>query len=476
MAKPWLNQSEDGSWSAPAFVDRHCHPLFAEREASAVDLTGCNSIVAIQTVLRAHLDANPHTEWLDAAPFDRSMADSFMAQTLDEVSRQVTITLHSSDHHALWVNSAALSIAGLHQGVPELADGTVVCDANGAASGLLLEWSAMKLVLDKQPRPSLRQDMETLERAQRRLLSKGIVAVSDAWIDPGMGEVYLAAAQRKKILMPVELWVRVSPAEIDGQLAYLKTIVQQHKDSGNPPLVKFAGVKIFLDGVLSSRTAALLEPYRDETRGNLIWTDEALDDLIARVSAISPDLRPHFHAVGDAAVRQAIEAITRAKSIDAWTGARKPVIAHAELVSDVDASRLRELDVEVVISPQWMVDSTERQALSGILSDVAKPRVGDFTNMLEAGVRLTFGSDWPVSQPDPLDAVIMASRHLVCRGYSIEKALEASWMIASAGNLENLNGRPIAQCLRIEQNPIEIAHRQLEDLKGIRFRLEANTS
>ena len=464
MATPWLSESEDGTWAVPAFVDRHCHPLFAERESSALDLTGCKTVEATIEALRAHLTANPGTQWLDAAPFEKSMSNAFLATTLDEVSRDVVITLHSSDRHALWVNSAALEIAGLLDSVPILVDGEVVCDSNGEASGLLLEWSAMKLVLDMQPLPSLQQDVETLEHAQRRLLAAGIVAMSDAWIDPGMGEVYLEASRQGKILMPVELWVRVSQIDLAGQLAYLESLLRQRDLAGNDHLICVAGVKIFLDGVLTSRSAALLEPYRDGSYGDLIWSNEEIDELLERVSGIDPRLRPHFHAVGDAAVRQAAEAISRAKSAGIWTGSRESVVAHAELVSKSDATRLSELAVEVVISPQWLVANDERQSLSEILSEATFIRLGDFSQMLDAGVTLTYGSDWPVSRPAPLDAVIAGAKHLRALGYALEAALEASWNIASA---RALGANPKQQFLQLTQNPLEVSRSDLDALQDL---------
>ena len=466
MAKPWVSQSEDGTWAVPPFIDRHCHPLFAEREESSVDLTGCNSVEGIKEALRAHLIANPGTQWLDAAPFEKSMSHAFLSTTLDDVSQDVVITLHSSDRHALWVNSAALKIAGLLDSVPILVDGEVVCDSNGEASGLLLEWSAMKLVLDVQPRPSLQQDVDTLELAQRRLLAAGVAAVSDTWIDAGMGEVYLEASRQGKILMPVELWVRVAPTEISEQLDYLGSLLRQHNSAGNDPLIKIAGVKIFLDGVLSSRTAALIEPYQDGSFGLLIWSDEALDGLLARVASIDPQLRPHFHAVGDAAVRQAIGAISRAKYANTWAGSREAVIAHAELVSEADILELNDLSVEVVISPQWLADSDERQSLSRVLSKQSLLRVGDFAGMLESGVRLTYGSDWPVSRPAPLDAVVAAAKHLTARGYTIEAALEASWNIASA---HSLGETPTKRLLQLAQSPLEVALVDLDGLRDLRI-------
>ncbi|MEY4368025.1 MAG: hypothetical protein RLZ28_1440 [Actinomycetota bacterium] len=468
----WLKRSDDGGWLAPAFEDRHCHPLFAARELDSLDLSGCTTVSEIVESLASFLRKNPDTQWIDASPFDRSISPSFLAATLDVVSRDIPITLHSKDHHALWVNSAALKVSGLSAEAPSLEDGIIVCDESGRPTGLLLEWSAMKVVLDVQSQIALERDLRHLETAQNRLLANGIFAASDAWIDPGMGEVYLEAARQDILKMPFELWVRASKDEAASQFDYLQLLLNDWLSDDSASLVKVAGIKIFLDGVLSARSAALIDNYRDGTSGRLIWSNDELNALLARLSRISTDLRPHFHAVGDAAVRQALEVIEAARTLKLWSGNRKPVIAHAELVEKTDAVRAAELGVEVVISPQWLRQDPERDRSRALLPEATSERIGDFTALVKAGVFTTYGSDWPVSEPSPLDAVVETVKHLRARGTPVDEAVELSWKISSGTNwplneTENHNYRKVW----MSENPIEVALENPELLSKIVLRL-----
>ena len=450
----WLSQTPDGSWLAPAFSDRHCHPLFAARERAAFDISGLTSAEAIVAALRGYLAANQSTLWLDAATFDSNLPFECLAKTLDQVSQEIPITLHSADHHALWVNSAALEVAGLSSAPAALADGEVVCDANGRPSGLLLEWAAMKLVLDHQPIPALQADIENLLNADATLNGFGVVRASDAWIDPGMGEVFLAAAASHKLKVDYELWVRFSVGEMQHQFDYLKRLVAEFELS-TPVGLTLAGAKIFLDGVISSKTAALSEHYLDGTSATLLWSDSQLDELLAKISDLSPMLRPHFHAIGDAAVNQGLNAIKRARSANLWQGSRMPAIAHAELVSASDAVRFAELQVEAVVSPQWL---GEADSLAAHLSRPVAEAVGDFSRLLRAGATISYGSDWPVSEPNPMLAISAGVKHLVARGMPLAAALEQMWKIASGP--EWLSGRQI----RLSANPLKIVAANVDDL------------
>jgi predicted amidohydrolase YtcJ len=263
----------------------------------------------------------------------------------------------------------------------------------------------MSLVLDAMPQPDLEDDIQSLLFADALLSGKNITSATDAWIDNGMAEVYFEASTRGLLEVSYELNVRVSPDSTDEQFAYLVIIFEQANELRETSHgVSVAGIKIFLDGVVSSRTAALLGSYRDGSNGNLIWSSEALEKLLRRLAEVSPDLRPHFHAIGDAAVRQALDVIQTARASGYWTGSARPVIAHAELISDSDLPRFTELNVEVVVSPQWLEQTPERTSYKHLLTDSDFERLGDFTGLLAHDAHLSYGSDWPVSLPDPEQA------------------------------------------------------------------------
>ena len=462
----WLRQEAEGRWSAPAFFDRHCHPLFATRELETINISQCHSLEEIVSTLCDYLQQNPETTWLDAAPFDRNIDCDFVASELDVVSTRVPITLHSSDHHALWVNSAALEVAGLHQSVPKLRDAEVVCNPEGLATGMLLEWSAMKIMLDHMPMPTLEHDLEFLARAQDHLFAAGIVGVTDAWIDPGMGEVYVEADKRGLLRMPVELWVRISPDDSVQQLVYLE---QLRAMASNCPNVIVRGIKVFIDGVITSGTAALREGYLTiEAPASTIWSGKELEELLVKLSGISTTLRPHFHAIGDLAISAALESISFARSALLWRGPQRPVLAHAEVVRASDCDLMAQLDVEAAISPQWLAN---RADYTRVLKRDACLKVGDFSGMLEAGVCLTYGSDWPVTPPNALSAIAEATKWLVGQQKPLDEALEAAWRIASGPTWASGASAINQPRVYFEENPLQAAINDINALADLNISL-----
>ena len=153
-----------GGWVVPAFRDGHCHPLFAARESRGVHLTGLTSVEAIQAELSAYREQNPDGEWIDAAVYDRGLTagrEGEAAALLDAAVAEVPVVLHADDHHTLWVNSAALKAAGLITAAAvadaqsRIHHGSIDVDSEGNATGILREWEAMSIVLDRAPQPSL---------------------------------------------------------------------------------------------------------------------------------------------------------------------------------------------------------------------------------------------------------------------------------------------------------------------------------
>ena len=399
--------------SAP-FRDRHCHPLFAGREMNAIDISSSRSVDEAIEALRAYLIQDPNRAWIDVVGFDLARNPEASAKDLDAVSKDIPITVHTNDHHALWVNSAALKIAGLNERIPALDNGSVQVDQTGGATGLLFEWPAMSLVLDQMPTPSLEDDIVSLTNADKVLDSGGFVAATDAWIDPGMAEVYFEAGKRGLLKLKYDLAVRISAESQNAQFEYLEKMLEAEAEQlSSTRNVRIAGVKIFLDGVVSSKTAALLGPYRDGTVTSPIWQLEELIEVLKRLSSMSPLLRPHFHAIGDAAVRQALDAIEVARELKLWSEGAMPVIAHAELIAESDFSRFAQLQAEVVISPQWL--QPKSLEIKNPLTNEDSERLGDFTWLLLRDAPASYGSDWPVSEPEPLLAKEVALAYLAAR-------------------------------------------------------------
>ena len=402
-----------GSTLLPAFRDGHAHPLFAARESLGLHVTNAKSLSDIQSALSNYRDANPELTWIDGAAYDRSLTaghEHEAAALLDAIEPAVPVILHADDHHTLWVNSAALTAAGLDStdkvaaATAQIKHGSIDMDANGLPTGILREWEAMSLVLDLAPKPTLDGDLAALAEAQQRFFENGIVAVTDAWIDPGMAEVYIEAVKRGLLKLRVDLGFRFAPTEWREKFAYFRERRSQIESLGNG-LLTAKTAKFFADGAFGSATAHVHEPYVGNTghaghHGQAVWSADEFGEATRAANAAGFAL--HIHAIGDAGVSDALDAIEAA-------GAPKgSVIAHTELVADGDFGRFRELGVIANFEPYWAQPNAMLTSCVPHLGQERIDRMYQMRSALAAGVTVSFGSDWPVSSFVPLEGLQVA--------------------------------------------------------------------
>lgn len=387
----------------PAFRDGHCHPLFAGREHVGPDVTEAASLQEIADIIRVYAEVNPEVPWIDGAAYDRSIGAEFHRSELDAIVVDRPVVLHGADHHTLWVNTKALELAGLLDSVPKVSSGSVDVDADGVPTGVLREWEAMQLIMKQIPPLSLDQELDALDWAQRTLLEAGVVEVQDAWIDPGMTEVYLESARRGRLEVKTNLAFRADPATWRVDFEYFEEMRNAVIELNNPSL-KANAVKFFVDGVLGSSTASVVEPYvagpAAHTHGEQVWNFNELHSAASAANARGYQL--HLHAIGDAAVRTALDLIEKIGPV------LPAVIAHTELVTDSDLIRFAELNVTANFEPLW---AREDGQLLTCVPQLGRDRLDTMyrmRDMVNAGARISFGSDWPVSSPTPLLGVATA--------------------------------------------------------------------
>lgn len=396
-----------GNLLVPAFRDAHAHPLFAGRESLGAEITGLNSIELIGSALIDYRNSNPDTIWLDGASYDRSLAKEKTRQALDQFVSDIPVVLHAEDHHTLWVNTKALEVAGLFTNeLPSLSEGGIDVGNDGLPTGILREWPAMQLVLSHAPKLSIQQDVLALLRAEELMLSAGIIEVQDAWIEHGMAEVYLAAAEKLKL--DYRLAFRVDAANFESDFGYAMQMMPLFEDV---PRVKIQAIKFFIDGVFGSATAAVIDPYHSTGKhGDLNWASADLVEALNKTHRAG--LQAHIHAIGDQAVQFALEAIELAE-----TGKFHPVIAHAELTNSKLISKAKALEVVLCMQPFW---AQYNGMLSSCVIHLGEHRVDSLyaiRSMLENGVLVAFSSDWPVSSYRPLDGITVA----VHRRFSLDQ-------------------------------------------------------
>ena len=387
----------EGGLLLPAFRDGHAHPLLAGRERTGPALRDAADVDEIVDRVRAWAAASD-AAWLVGGSYDATIVEGglFDARWLDAATPDRPVVLHAWDYHTAWVNTAALRAAGVDADTPDPALGRIVRRADGSPSGTLVERPAIDLALDHAPRPAEEDDVEALAAATAHLAAQGIAWVQEAWTEPHDVPAWIAAARAGRLAVDVDLALRADPTRWPAQVEEMRRLAA--RISAEPGLT-CRTVKFFVDGILENHTAHLLECYHDaRTRGLPNWRPAELAAAVAQCDAAGFDV--HLHAIGDAAVRAAIDAAEGIR--DSLRRGRRLTIAHAQVVDPADLPRLRDLDVGFCFQPQWaMADA--------VMIELTLPRLGPHRERQyrmraarDAGARLSFGSDWPVTSPDVL--------------------------------------------------------------------------
>ena len=396
----------------PSFGDGHCHPLFGGLEAEGPAISDATSVQEILDSVAQWAAAHPDEPWVRGGSYEAALAPrgEFDARWLDSVVPDRPVALRASDYHTLWCNSAALRLAGIDRDTPDPELGVIVRRPDGEPLGTLREWHACDLVLDAQPQHRPETLQSALLRAGRRMAAAGVTWWQDAWVDPGSGAIdaYLAVADE----LPVrgDLALRADPGHWRAQVSEFEQIRDQLLASAAADRISARTVKFFADGVIEGGTAALLDGYTDGSGvptdlGMPVWEPAVLAEAAVAFSRAGFGL--HLHAIGDAAIRSALDAVARAIEL---TGPlpRPPVIAHCQLIDTADLPRFAELGVIANLEPLWL-------CLEPGMTELTLPRLGErgdkqypLADLLRSGAAVSFGSDWPISSEVPLAGIATA--------------------------------------------------------------------
>ncbi len=431
--------SLDGRPVLPGFQDAHVHPCFAGNALMRCDLAGVPDAAAALERIRAYADSHPGMEWISGNGWrmDWFPGGTPARQALDSVVGGRPAYFTNRDAHGAWVSSRALELAGIDAATPDPADGRIERDAAGAPQGTLHEGAALLVGRLVPPLP-LADQVEGLLRAQAHLHALGVTAWQDAIVGGYLGfpdplPVYLAAAASGRLSARVAgalWWDRARGGEQVSDLLQRREQVRAagpggtrrtagagrvaHAGRDDPASGEFRAetVKIMQDGVAENFTAGMIEPYLDGCgcrTGNrgLSYVDPAA--LRAHVTElVAQGFGVHFHAIGDRAVRESLDAIEAARAAHGPGGGRHH-IAHLQIVHPDDLPRFASLGVAATIQALWAAHEPQMDELT--IPFIGPQRAGwqyPFASILRAGARLAAGSDWPVSSPDPLWAMHVA--------------------------------------------------------------------
>jgi predicted amidohydrolase YtcJ len=393
-----------GRTVTPGFGDAHVHPITAGLDRSRCDLEGSRGLDAYLGTIATYAGTHPDELWIRGsgwwmADFPGGIPDR---ADLDRISPDRPVYLESRDGHSAWVNSKALDAAGITADTLDPADGRIERDATGRPSGALQE-GATFLVERLIPATASRELVSALRLAQAELHSLGITNWQDAGVTPAEEEVaYTSLAEHDELTARVvgALWWEWSEGADQ-----IESLVERRARTA---VGRYAptSVKLMLDGILENLTASVLEPYLDgdgrptSQRGQAHIDPASLASHVARLDALG--FQAHFHAIGDRAVREALDAIEAARRANGMNDTR-PHIAHIQVIHPDDIGRFRELGTIANVQARWAVHEAQMDELTiPILGPRRAAWQYPFRSLQAAGATLAMGSDWNVSTADPL--------------------------------------------------------------------------
>ncbi|MEL1251101.1 amidohydrolase [Aurantiacibacter gilvus] len=428
----------------PGFHDLHVHSIGGGMSQTACGFRPAASPEEIRQAVAGCVAESEDGEWIQGGNWIANVfADGQQTKEfLDEVAPNNPVMLSDESHHSAWVNSAALAAAGVTRDTPDPVNGHIELDAEGEPTGVLRE-AAMGLVSRVVPPPTTEAMAEALGIAADLMLSYGVTSYTDAGLNPVSMQVISDASRSGDIRLRIRGCMMWNPNTPDGGESALATIASRHiyaTDRFTPDCVKTG-----LDGVpTESHTAAMLEPYAhsEETGMNSIAPEVLFPAVI---DFDRQGLHVKFHAAGDAAVRNAINAIEAARSAN---GAGGPFhdVAHASFVSPSDVDRVTELNASWEFSPYIWYPSTITRDIVQAIGPERMERWIPIADALDADALVGAGSDWSVVPSiDPWLAIeTMVTRQLP--GGS-DEALGAGQAVSLEQALQifTLNGARIMQ-------------------------------
>ncbi|MFD7975090.1 amidohydrolase [Streptomyces sp. NPDC059071] len=403
-----------GKLLIPGFQDAHIHAVYGGVELAECDLSGTTGVDEYRTIIAEFAAAHPDHEWITGGGWSMESFEGGLPtrQLLDSVVSDRPVCLVNRDHHGSWVNSRALELAGITADTADPVDGRIERDADGVPTGVLQE-GASALVSRLVPPSTTADRVAGLLRAQALLHSLGITGWQDALLGefsgkPDPSDAYVAAALDGTLTARVTgalWWERLRGAE---QLPEL--VAQREKLSHGR--FRAGSVKIMQDGIAENFTAAMTSPYLDgcgcatANTGMSFVDPEALRGYVTELDAL--DFQVHFHALGDRAVREALDAIEAAVAANGRRGNRHH-LAHLQVVHPDDIPRFARLGALANIQPLWAAHEPQMDELTiPFLGPERAAWQYPFGDLVRAGATLVAGSDWPVSSPDPLAGLHVA--------------------------------------------------------------------
>ena len=380
-----------GKFMLPGLVDAHAHLYSQGFLAISLNLAGSPSLADSLEQIDTFARENSRSAWIRGRGWNQVLwpvKEFPKASDIDSFVVDRPVWLERIDGHAGWANSKAMEIAGIDDDTADPIGGKIIRDDNGKATGVLID-KAMNLVSRHVPSPTKDDIREAYLKAVESLVALGMTGMHDAGISIAEAEVLISMADNSELNMRVYAMLSDSGANLDAMGEPLKAYGKDRLD--------IQSVKLYSDGALGSRGAAMIEPYSDdiENRGLPFHTQDELDGFVRKANDMG--FQVGIHAIGDLGNRMALDAFEKAQG-----GKISPLrnrIEHSQIITLDDIPRFAELGVIASMQP---IHATSDM-------NMAEDRIGPerimgayaWRRLLDTGAVIASGSDFPVEFPNP---------------------------------------------------------------------------
>lgn len=388
----------EGKTLLPGLIDAHGHIIGLGNNLQRLDLRGVLSVEAAGKKLHAYAKNNPD-KWLVGRGWDQTLWDNKAFPTAADLDKFVSdrpVVLTRVDGHAIWVNSKAMQLAGITQAT-QSPDGGEIIQVAGKPSGIFID-KAENLVLKHIPKQSIEQKQRALFAASDHLLSLGITSAHDAGIDYDTWRLYQDLAEQNKLPFRIYAMLSASSPKLDDMLD--AGVIKKQND-----FLSIRSVKIYADGALGSRGAALIKDYKDRKnhKGLMLENKPALEALMSKT--FKHGYSAHTHAIGDRANRIVLDSYeSQFKTVGGKLLRNR--IEHAQIVHPDDIPRFKQLDI--IPSMQPVHATSDMHMAEKRLSDEQLQGAYAWQTFLKQGSKVASGSDFPVELANPFDGLYSA--------------------------------------------------------------------
>ncbi|MGH9538355.1 MAG: amidohydrolase [Terriglobales bacterium] len=465
-----------GKLVLPGFTDCHIHFMDGSLGLTQVDLNGSKSVAELQRRVKQYAESHPKEEWIQGMGWTYpTFGPSALPDKkfLDEVVPDRPVYLQAFDGHSSWVNSKALALAGITRDTPDPPNGKIIRDDKREATGALQE-SAGDLVARLTPKPTHAERLAALRLGIHEANKFGLVRVHSAGQDFEWLDLYNELRQQNQLSLRFYVAYFLDPPELTPNAI---DKIEQARRTYHDDWISGGVVKTMLDGVIEAHTAAMLEPYSDDPTkiGKLFWDPAKYKQAVTELDRRG--LQIFTHAIGDKAVRLALDAYQQAAETNHTSDAR-PRIEHIETISAQDIPRFGKQGVIASFQPLHAYPDEDTLGIWARNAGKERAQRAWVWHSIEStGGVLAFGSDWPVVTLNPWPGVQNALTRQTREGdppgafvpgerISLQDAIKAYTLGAAfAGRREKTEGSlepgKLADLIVLSQDLFEIKPNQI---------------